>query len=540
MPNRALIERLELALVVLALAVACALTSTAAAQTESPAEATATPAPATDPLGRETPRGTVTGLLNALGRQDYAGASAYFENVDPDKFREQDAQLARALKASLDGGGELLSYLLLSNDPLGKRDDQLPPDQERVGALGDDEQTPILLVRSDAMDTPPVWRVSQETLDHLTIAPADEQPASDQGVQVAGAPLPDWLKLLGAAGGSFLFYWLATAGVLWLVRRAFAEAQSKFVLNFIEAALPPASLLLAVITFQFWTQGIEASIVARQAILRYIGIAGWIALAWFALRLIDAVARTASNRMERTARRQGASLVVLIRRTCKIAAVALALLAIFDTLGFDVTTGVAALGVGGLALALGAQKTVENLVGCITVIADRPVEVGDYCRVGDTLGTVTDIGIRSTKLRTTERTHVTIPNSDFASERIENYSRRDRFLFNPRIGLTYDTDAAGMREALRLVRKVVDDNERVFEEDARVRFVDLGASSLNIEIYAYIAAPTYPDSLEVREELLLAIMDELERGGFSFAFPTQTIHLHNAPGAAGQPDTARA
>ena len=233
-------------------------------------------------------------------------------------------------------------------------------------------------------------------------------------------------------------------------------------------------------------------------------------------------------------------MVVLMRRAGKIAAVALALLAIFDTLGFDVTTGVAALGVGGLALALGAQKTVENLVGCITVIADRPVEVGDYCRVGDTLGTVTDIGIRSTKIRTVARTHVSIPNSDFASERIENYSRRDRFLFNPRIGLTYDTDAAGMREALRLVRKIVDDNERVFEEDARVRFVDLGASSLEIEIYAYIAAATYPDSLEVREELLLAIMENLERGGFSIAFPTQTIHLHNAPGVTGQPESALA
>lgn len=156
--------------------------------------------------------------------------------------------------------------------------------------------------------------------------------------------------------------------------------------------------------------------------------------------------------------------------------------------------------------------------------------------MGDTLGTVTDIGIRSTRIRTNERTEVAIPNSDFSSQRIENYTRRDRFLFNPRIGLVYNTDASGMREALRLVRQVLSENELVIKEDARARFIDLGNSALEIEIFAYINSEDYPGSLEIREELLLSIMEKLEEGRFSIAFPTQTIRLEgNADRSVDQP-----
>lgn len=520
------------------LVIACVFAVPATSQTPAAPNTDQPPAVAevpTDPLKRETPRGSVTGLLESLSRQDYVGAAAYFEGSDPDDA-ESDAELAKVLQASLDHGGELLAYGALSNDPLGRHDDQLPPDEERVGTLGNEEGTPIILVRNQSDEYGLIWLISRDTLSELESAPIADTELPTDSHQFAGAPVWDWGKLLATAAGSFLLFWLAASAILWLANRLLTGARAKYVLHFVQAALPPASLLLAIITFQFWTRDIDASIVARQNILRYLGIAGWAALAWFGLRLTDAVTSITALRMERFERRQAASLVALIRRAFKIVIVAIALLAILDTLGFDVTTGVAALGVGGIALALGAQKTIENLVGCIAVIADRPVEVGDFCRVGDTLGTVTDIGIRSTRIRTNERTEVAIPNSDFSSQRIENYTRRDRFLFNPRIGLVYNTDASGMREALRLVRQVLSENELVIKEDARARFIDLGNSALEIEIFAYINSEDYPGSLEIREELLLSIMEKLEEGKFSIAFPTQTIRLEgNADRSVDQP-----
>src|SRR5690606_31249260 len=142
------------------------------------------------------------------------------------------------------------------------------------------------------------------------------------------------------------------------------------------------------------------------------------------------------------------------RRSAKVLLLAVAFVAILDTLGFDVTAGIAALGIGGIALALGAQKTIENLVGSISVIADKPVQVGDFCRVGTVTGTIEDIGIRSTRIRTLERTIVTIPNSDFSSQQIENYAPRDRFLFNPRIAVEYGISAAELHAGVEVIERI--------------------------------------------------------------------------------------
>src|SRR5690606_4171885 len=121
---------------------------------------------------------------------------------------------------------------------------------------------------------------------------------------------------------------------------------------------------------------------------------------------------------------------LFLRRAAKVAIVVFGTIVVLDTLGFDVTTGLAALGIGGIALALGAQKTVENFVGSVTLIADQPIRVGDFCTVSGVTGTVEQIGMRSTRIRTLCRTGVSIPNGEFSSSKIENYAHRDRFQLN--------------------------------------------------------------------------------------------------------------
>ena len=519
--------RLILALALAALATLFAPAASAQLVSEPEAEAS----PAADPFGRDTPRGTITGLLNALAAQDYARAANYFDlpGNDAAEVETEGATLARKLQATLDRGGTLASFGALSNEPAGRIDDGLPVDSERVGGLGGEENAPILLARGEGPAGGLIWRISEQTVQDLesSASPAEAAPSTGEAeaVTVAGAPIGDWVLLLGIAAGSFLFFWLISAAILALLRAGISDRETSSVYRLLHAALPPLSLVLAVVVFHFWAESVEASIIARQTLLRYIGIVAWVALAWFALRLVDAIARVTTARMERHERRQAVSVILLLRRAAKVVLLALAIVAILDTLGFDVTTGIAALGIGGIALALGAQKTVENLVGSVTVIADTPVQVGDFCRVGDVVGTVEDIGMRSTRIRTLERTLVTIPNADFSSRQIENYSKRDRFLFKPTIGVEYGISAAKLREGVEIIEAVLKEHEKVDSEGARARFTEFGPSSLDIEIFSYITVSDFNESLVVRQELLLTLFERLEAAGLSIAFPTQKVFV---------------
>jgi len=495
------------------------------------AEPEAEPIPAADPYGRETPRGTVTGLLGALAAQDYPRAANFFTLPfsDDAELAGESAELARRFQAALDSGGTLAPFGMLSNAASGRADDGLPADREQVGTFGNEEMAPILLSQVQGPDGITTWRISSETIQELRelTPPANAAGAGavESGFLLAGAPLGDWLFLLGIAAGSFLLFWLISAGILALMRATVSSREEGPLYRVTFAALPPLSLFLAVVGFQSWAASTEVSIVARQFLLRYIGIVAWVALAWFALRLVDAAARVTIARMERHERRQAVSVVALLRRAAKVLLLAMAFVAILDTFGFDVTTGIAALGIGGIALALGAQKTVENLVGSVAVIADQPVQLGDFCRVGDIIGTVEDIGMRSTRVRTLERSLVTIPNGDLSSREIENYAKRDRFLFNPTIGVEYGISAAKLREGVKVIEQVLIDHELVENDGLRARFADFGASSLDIEIWSYITVSDFPQSRLVRQELLLAIFERLEAAGLAIAFPTRTVHL---------------
>ncbi|NJL09080.1 MAG: mechanosensitive ion channel family protein [Methylacidiphilales bacterium] len=219
--------------------------------------------------------------------------------------------------------------------------------------------------------------------------------------------------------------------------------------------------------------------------------------------------------------------------------VALALVAaLLHVFGIDFTTALAALGIGGLAIALGAQKFFENLIGSLTLILDQPVRVGDFCRFGTALGTVEDIGMRSTRIRTLDRTVLTVPNGEFSALHIENFSRRDRFWFHPTLSVRYDTDPEQMRFLLQELRAMLYAHPRVDPDPARVRFIRLGAFSLDIEIFAYVYAVNMDDYLEVQEDLLLRCMEIVAKSGSGFAFPSQTLYVARDSGRDGEKATA--
>ncbi|WP_071360362.1 mechanosensitive ion channel family protein [Massilia timonae] len=523
-------------LLLIALAAPLSSTAFAAGQAEEapPAEEVIP-----DPLKRETPRSMVSGLISALAEPDYDRAAQYLDMpAGSNRQRTNAITQARNFHALLDNGGSLSPFVALSNEAIGKIDDDLPAEQENVGVLTiQDRKVPILLTRGQDGDHQ-VWRVSRETIDQVTQAARQEpvvQAPDKNELVVAGAPLKDWAMLVGLGVLLFGGLWMVAALIVAAMRKLVPDAGANGLVRFMEAALPPASLLIAVALFYNWAEELPVSIVARTTLLRYTDIVSVIALVWFGLRLIDAVAEMATARMQRSQRRQVVAVITLARRAAKILLLAFSGVAILGTFGIDVTTGIAALGIGGIALALGAQKTVENLVGSVTVIADKPLQVGDFVKVGDVVGTVEDVGIRSTRIRTGERTVVTIPNGDLSARQIENFAARDRFLFNPTIAVPLGTPSAKLKEAITIVQQVLTE-EKNMAEGHRARLGSINDRAFNIDVWSYINVSEFDTQVIIRETLLLKIHERLEAAGIPFAFPTQKIVFsREQAGAREQP-----
>jgi MscS family membrane protein len=177
-------------------------------------------------------------------------------------------------------------------------------------------------------------------------------------------------------------------------------------------------------------------------------------------------------------------------------------------------------------VALAAQKTIENLFGAIALISDRPVLVGDFCQFGGQVGTVEDIGLRSTRIRTNDRTLVTIPNSSFSTMTIENYSRRDRIWFHPTLRLWRNAGPVKVREMMEAIADILNRHPRVQCGEVPVRFTKITDYSLDLEIFAYVATASFDEYLNVQSELLLLFLEASQKLGVGFAVPiAESINL---------------
>lgn len=212
----------------------------------------------------------------------------------------------------------------------------------------------------------------------------------------------------------------------------------------------------------------------------------------------------------------------------------LAVLAIAHMLSLPLTSVLAGFGIGGIAFALAVQPTLQNLLSGFTIFADRPISVGDFCRFGEKSGTVEHIGLRSTRLRTLDRTVISVPNSQFLDMELENFSRRDRFLFTTILQLRYETTPDQLRYVLVALRKLLIAHPAVLADPLRVRFTGFGAHSLDIEIFSYIQASDNDTFAAVREDVLLRMMTIVDEAGAQFAFPSVTHY--SKPDEAPDPD----
>ena len=208
-------------------------------------------------------------------------------------------------------------------------------------------------------------------------------------------------------------------------------------------------------------------------------------------------------------------------------AIFIGLMILLHTFGINPTATLAGLGVGGIAIALAAQKTLENVIGGASLIMDGAVRVGDAFRIGDVVGTIEVIGLRSTRVRTLDRTVITIPNGQVATMTLENFSARDRFWLRHLIGIDYGTAPDTLASILADIRNLLERDPRVLPITTRVRWLRFAESSLELEVYAYVVARDWNHFLEIQEELLMKIKQLINAAGVEFAFPSRTIHIKN-------------
>jgi MscS family membrane protein len=223
------------------------------------------------------------------------------------------------------------------------------------------------------------------------------------------------------------------------------------------------------------------------------------------------------------------------RRVADVIAIVAGGLVMLHYVGIDPTAALAGLGIGGIAVALAAQKTLENVIGGISIIFDKAVRVGDFLKLGETVGLVDDIGLRSTRIRTLDRTILSVPNGQIANANIETLSARDKFWFHHFVGLRYATTAAQMRSVVGDTQVYLAAHPMIDRsEPIRVRFLRLGQFSLDVEVFAYIGARDWEAFLETQQEMLLEVMSIVERCGTEITLPSQTLHVadgrHDAPG----------
>ncbi len=217
-----------------------------------------------------------------------------------------------------------------------------------------------------------------------------------------------------------------------------------------------------------------------------------------------------------------------IKKTLVVVFVTFGVLMVAQSLGADVKAFLAGLGIGGLAFALAAQDTIANLFGSIVVAIDQPFKVGEAVKIGSSEGTVEDIGLRSTKLRTPGRNLIVIPNKTVAAEAIINNSRFTGRRVEQVIGLTYDTNAVQMEAIVADIRRIITSEEEVDPSSVHVYFRDYSASSLDIWLAYNVKSADFAKSMALRQRINLAIMRATQQQGLSFAFPTQTLHLPDA------------
>jgi MscS family membrane protein len=498
-------------------------------------EPKAEPAAPLDPLGRQTPRSSLMNFWKYEGSGDYATAARFLQLPPGQSLAELTPEI-RKLDPNFQG-----SVNLLSDDPNGSVEAGLPPGQVRAGVVTVNGATAdVILVRVDDPVAGKIWLISQGTLASIPKLYAlleSEEPTEASRIRralltgpvILGMSSAKWLCWLLSIPLAWLLAWLSTF-LFSAPRRVWCELRQLPFRTVWDTPLGmPLRCMIAILLHALFVYLLQPPILYRIYYVRFLAAILAACFGWLASRLSDQGFDHALNQT-RTHRRGGESILLLMQRLNRVGILIIALVAGLALLGLHVTTALAGLGIGGLAVALAAQKTLENLIGGISLLLDRAVQVGDFCKIGERVGTVADIGLRSLKLRTLDQNLLVVPNGLLAQMQFENMKERPKLLLQQNFSLRIETHVEQLRFVLDGVQRMLDEDPAIESGSSRLRVTNFAGAAFELELFAFVKTGDFREFSGIRQEIILKIAGIVEAAGTRFAAPTRLTYQSKDPG----------
>jgi MscS family membrane protein len=472
------------------------------------------------------------GFVKYEGRGDFATAARYLqmppgEDTDLMQLAKQIQALRPRLKSNVG---------LLSDDPNGTVEPGLPPGQMRAGVWEVGGRTAdFVLVRVDNPISGKIWLISQETVTSIPQLYAEmerETPkATDQIAKVAlsgrrllGMSLRQWLGWLLSIPISWFLAWLSTV-LLSAPRRVWYKLRG---LPFITVWDTPVGLplrcIIAILVHCAFVYLLGPPLLYRFYYFRFMAALLVACVAWLVSRISDQGFRRVVERT-RTHSPGGESILILMQRLSRVMMLIIAVVTALALFGLNVRAALTGLGIGGLAIALAAQKTLENLIGGVSLLMDKAVNVGDFCKIGDRVGTIEDIGLRSLKMRTLDQNLLVVPNGALAQMQFENMRARRKLLINQNFSLRIETQVEQLRFVLDGVKRMLDEHAAIESGSSRVRVIGFAGAAFELELFAYGKTGDFSEFTAIRQDVILKIAEIVEAAGTRFAGPTRLTYL---------------
>ncbi|MFW7377793.1 MAG: mechanosensitive ion channel family protein [Oligoflexus sp.] len=494
-----------------------------------------------DELRRDTPYSSYLGFIAACDRRDFETAARFLDlRFLPSRKRQTEGQeIARKFKFILDRT-IVMEDLSLAEQAQGMRDDGLPSTRDRIGSVVH-HQGAQFVIHMDRLweNQVQVWKFSQSTLKEVP------ELYLNYGHGRLGEILPgflleydflslqlwQWICLLLFLPLGYFLAKLIVLTAISLLPKLLQHYKNFQDRDFYQQLNGPMVFLLSALLYYLLLMPLNLTIIARQVLQMSLITMMFIAITWLSLRLIDLLSTQFQSRLRQRGFYAANSVIPLGRRFAKILLFILTALGLLQVYHINITALLAGLGVGGIAVALAAQKSLENLFSGIALITDQPVRVGDFCRFDNQLGNVEDIGLRSTRIRTIDRSVITIPNREFSQMKLENLSRRDRMTIRSTIMLRYETTADQLRYILMELRKLLYSHGKVIHDDrVRVRFLGFQDYAMNIDFFAHVRTEVWYEYLAIQEDIYLRVLDIINGSGTNFALPSRTVYSENGSG----------
>ena len=501
-----------------------------AQESVTPAEdAIAVPA---DEFDRGTPLRSGNAFMAAVDLGDYDTAAEYLDlrNVHGEARELTGAELARRLLVIIQRA-TWADIDELVDDPAGRSNDSLPGYRDSLGTVLDDgKEVRLFMQKVPRGDGVFIWKVSNAS---VSLIPrlydiygyprfVEDLRLRVPDVVFLGYELFKWVIVIATS----IFAYVAVFLIAFIIRRLLGDPDTPSHRRVFRFMVLPVGIWVVILSMNSVATTLGRGVTAEAA--QRLSPISILMTVWVMFAGINLFRDIYTSRLQQRGRPGAAVLLQPAGNAVKILIAMGATLIYLDKLGVNITTVLAGLGVGGIAVALALQKPMEDVFGAITLYTQQPIKVGDFCRVGDTTGTIEEIGLRTTRIRTLDNTLIAVPNAQLANEPIDNISARKKILYRPILRLRYDTTTAQITQILEGVRQLFSTHDQVLQDNHRVRFKEIADDALLVEAYAYLDTNDWAVYLGLAEDLNMRILEIVALAGTTLSLPARTLHIEQA------------